>query len=176
MEIFIYPSLLVSKFYITYETNYDTNYGYGVRTYDTEKGCRMRYGYASKKVWKEQETILKVQKKKLLDEGLGVVLQEIIQTPMGTYRERDKLFGKLEQGDELVIAQLDRIADSLMDSINMIETLVQKGVIIRVLDIGTINDTPEGRTIQGVLSAVKTFGGVLGEDKSKKKEGRPKKY
>ena len=174
--IFFYPSLLVSKIYINYETNYDTNYGYGVRNYDTEKGCRMRYGYVSRKIWKEQETILKVQKKKLLDEGVTVVLQETIQTPMGEYRERNKLFGKLGQGDELVIAQLDRIADSLMEGVNMIETLVQKGAIIHVLDIGIINDTPEGRIILGTLKAAKVFGGEQNKEEKKRKEGRPKKY
>ena len=117
-----------------------------------------------------------MQKKKLLDEGVTVVLQETIQTPMGEYRERNKLFGKLGQGDELVVTQLDCIADSLIESIILIETLVQKGVIIRILNIGTINDTPEGRAILGTLKAVKAFGGEQNKEGSKKKEGRPKKY
>ena len=136
----------------------------------------MRYGYVSMKLWNEQEMCLKVQKKMLMDVGITFVVQEFIDTPIGGYREREKLLGKLQQGDELVITQLDRISDSLMESIILVETLVQKGLIIYILNIGTINDTPEGQAILKVFKAVKEFGRERLEEKSKKKEGRPRKY
>ena len=65
--------------------------------------------------------------------------------------ELDKLIGVLQDGDTIVVTKLDRIARSLRQGIDLIDSLVEKGVAVNVLNMGKIDDTPTGKLIRNVM-------------------------
>ena len=71
--------------------------------------------------------------------------------------ELDKLIGVLQDGDTIVVTKLDRIARSLRQGIDLIDSLVEKGVAVNVLNMGKIDDTPTGKLIRNVMLSFAEF-------------------
>ena len=71
--------------------------------------------------------------------------------------ELDKLLKIIQSGDTLIITKLDRIARSVMNGIQLIETLNNNGVIIQVLNIGIIDNSPTGKLIRNIMLAFSEF-------------------
>lgn len=120
----------------------------------------------------------------------GVKEENIFQEKItGTNKERPefkKLLSILEKDDTLVITKLDRFARSTKDALETIEQLFNDGITVKILNLGTIENTPTGRLIFTVFSAFADFERDLivertqeGKAQAKKdpnfKEGRPKR-
>lgn len=71
--------------------------------------------------------------------------------------EFDKLMVKIESGDTLIVIKLDRLARNTQDALNIVKQMNAEGVILRVLNIGTIDNSPSGRLIFTVFSAFAEF-------------------
>ena len=71
--------------------------------------------------------------------------------------EFDKLMDKLQNGDTLIVTKLDRLARNTQDALSIVKQMNDEGVILRVLNIGTIDNSPSGRLIFTVLSAFAEF-------------------
>lgn len=72
-------------------------------------------------------------------------------------QSRDKLSLLLEimnEGDTLIVTRLDRLSRSTIDTMNLIQTLNDKGVIFRSLDLGLETNTPMGQFSLTIFSAV----------------------
>ena len=54
----------------------------------------------------------------------------------------DRLMKVIEYGDKLIITRLNRIAQSLIQGVQLLETLCEIGVIVEVLNMGIIDETP----------------------------------
>ena len=65
-----------------------------------------------------------------------------------TSPQLDRLMKVIENGDRLIITRLDRIARSLIQGVQLLETLSEKGVIVEVLNMGIIDDTPTGKLME----------------------------
>ena len=58
--------------------------------------------------------------------------------------EFDKLMAKIKNGDTLIVTKLDRLARNTQDALNIVKKMNAEGVILRVLNIGTIDNSPSG--------------------------------
>ena len=64
------------------------------------------------------------------------------------------VLGRLERGDVLVVAKLDRLGRNSADLLGVIEGLDRRGVAVRLLDMGADTGTAAGRLVVQVLAAV----------------------
>ena len=100
---------------------------------------------------------LDVQREKLLAAGAGEVREDVFT---GTEMHRpawDALMGELKAGDTLVVAKLDRIARTAAGGCEAVRSLVERGVSVRVLNMGLVEDTPVGRMMLTVMFAMAEF-------------------
>ena len=119
----------------------------------------MIYGYArvSTKGQAKDGNSLEAQEAELKKAGAEKIYTDAY-TGTQTHRpELDKLIGVLQDGDTIVVTKLDRIARSLRQGIDLIDSLVEKGVAVNVLNMGKIDDTPTGKLIRNVMLSFAEF-------------------
>lgn len=98
-----------------------------------------------------------------------------------------ELLGKVQRGDIIVCTKLDRFCRSVRVGLGYIDTLLDKGVSIHILNMGLIEDTSMGRLIYTVLLAFAEFeknqivercqaGKEIAKTRPDFKDGRPKKF
>jgi len=120
-----------------------------------------RFGYArvSSKGQAIDGSSLETQKSEL--KASGVPEENIysdVYTGATTDRpELDKLIGELRSGDTMVVTKLDRIARSVQQGSKLIGDLVDRGVAVNVLNMGTIDNTPTGRLILHIMLSFAEF-------------------
>ena len=64
-----------------------------------------------------------------------------------------KLIEKLKAGDTLVVCKLDRFARTASDGVNLIKELFERGISVHVLNMGLVEDTPNGRLMLHIMAA-----------------------
>lgn len=147
----------------------------------------MRYGYGrvSTKGQEQNGNSLEDQRAKLAEAGCDEI---ILEAYTGTKMNRpkfNKLLEKLEKGDTLVVCKLDRFARTAREGLEVVETLMERGVRVHILNMGLIEDTPMGRVILTVMLAFAQFerdsivertqdGKALAKEKEDYREGRPR--
>ncbi len=57
----------------------------------------------------------------------------------------------------MIVTKLDRLARNTQDALSIVKQMNDEGVILRVLNIGTIDNSPSGRLIFTVFSAFAEF-------------------
>lgn len=98
-----------------------------------------------------------------------------------------ELLEKVQRGDVIVCTKLDRFCRSVRVGLGYIDTLLDKGVSIHILNMGLIEDTSMGRLIYTILLAFAEFeknqivercqaGKEIAKTREDFKDGRPKKY
>jgi DNA invertase Pin-like site-specific DNA recombinase len=86
--------------------------------------------------------------------------QKIYQEQVSSVAVRAQLEAALEfarEGDVLVTTKLDRLARSVADLMTIIQTLEQKQVGLRILNLGMDTQTPTGKLMLTVLGGVAQF-------------------
>ena len=97
-----------------------------------------------------------------------------------------ELLDKVVSGDTIVVTKLDRFCRSTKEGLMYIDLLREKGVIIHILNMGVIENTPIGRMIVTNLLAFAEFeramikertqaGKAIAKTKEGWVEGRPRK-
>lgn len=116
------------------------------------------YGYARVSSRSQEDGFgLEVQRAKLLEAGAERVFEDVFT---GTTMDRpawDELYPMLACGDTLVVAKLDRIARTASGGCAAVRELVDRGVSVRVLNMGLVEDTPVGRMMLTVMFAMAEF-------------------
>lgn len=114
------------------------------------------YGYArvSTKGQARDGNSLEVQRDRLLAEGCSEVFFDAFTGTTTDRPEFDRLMSLLRPGDVLVATKLDRLARSTVEGCELVKSLLDKGVTVRVLNMGTVEDTPVGRCIVAVMFAM----------------------
>ena len=149
----------------------------------------MIYGYArvSTKGQAKDGNSLEAQEKALRDAGAMEIYTDAF-TGTKTHRpELDKLLSVMVAGDTLVVTKLDRIARSVSQGSDLIQSLLNKGISVRILNMGLMDNTPTGRLIRNVMLAFAEFerdmivertseGKAIAKLDPDFREGRPKKY
>lgn len=97
------------------------------------------------------------QSKQLRDAGAEAVFYDVFTGTKLHRPELDSLLSVIQPGDTLVIAKLDRIARSVVSGIEIVSQLREKGVIINVLNLGVLDNTPTGKLMFHVMLAFAEF-------------------
>lgn len=119
----------------------------------------MIYGYArvSTKGQAKDGNSLEAQETALREAGAAEVYADAFTGTKAHRPQLDKLMEVLQPGDKLVVTKLDRVARSTIQGIELIQTLLDKGVAVHILNMGLLDDTPTGRLIRTVLLAFAQF-------------------
>lgn len=154
----------------------------------------MVYGYArvSTKGQAKDGNSLEAQEKALRDAGATIIFKDSFTGTKASRPEFDKLLQVLESGDKLIVTKLDRFARSASQGTELIERLLQNGVLVHILNMGLIDCTPNGKLIRSVLLAFAEYerdmivertqeGKAIAKANAAAKgerfiEGRPRKY
>lgn len=150
---------------------------------------KMIYGYArvSTKGQAKDGNGLDVQKAALEAAGAEEIYEEAFT---GTKKDRpvlNKLLDELQQGDTFVVTKLDRIARSASQGADLVKGLLEKGVTVRILNMGILDDTPAGKLVTTVMFAFAEFerdmivertqeGKAIARMNPNFQEGRPRKF
>ena len=149
----------------------------------------MVYGYCRVSTqWQAKDgNSLEAQEKLLKENGAEEIYSDAF-TGTKTHRpELDKLLDKLQPGDKLVITKLDRIARSASQGTELIQTLLDNGIIVHVLNMGLMDNTPTGKLIRNIMLAFAEFerdmiiertqeGKAIAKKQPDFREGRPHLY
>ncbi len=149
----------------------------------------MIYGYARVSTTKQARTgnSLDDQRAALTKAGAEEI---IVDDFTGTKMDRpgfNELREKLTDGDTLIVTKLDRFARTVVEGVAVIRELMEKGVTVRILNMGTVENTPTGRVTLSVMMAFAEFerdmivertqtGRAIARANGKQVDGRPKKY
>ena len=112
------------------------------------------YGYARVSTVKQD---LSSQVENLKRAGAVKIFKDKYTGTTANRPEFDKLMAKIKSGDTLIVTKLDRLARNTQDALNIVKKMKAEGVILRVLNIGTIDNSPSGRLIFTVFSAFAEF-------------------
>ena len=119
----------------------------------------MIYGYArvSSDGQSRYGTSLEDQANVLKQSGAMVVYTD---TYTGTKMHRpefDKLMSVLTDGDTIIVTKLDRLGRTSEGIISLIKELIDRDITVKVLNMGTIENTPVGRLIVTFLAGIAEF-------------------
>jgi len=149
----------------------------------------MIYGYArvSTKGQAKDGNSLEAQETALREAGATEVYADAFTGTKAHRPELDKLMEAMNAGDKLIVTKLDRIARSATQVIELIQSLLDKGITVHIMNVGLVDNTPTGRLIRTVMLAFAQFerdmivertqeGKAIARQKDGFAEGRPPKY
>lgn len=147
----------------------------------------MIYGYArvSTKGQARDGNSLEVQTQLLKDAGAKQIFYDSFTGTNVQRPEFDKLTSNLSSGDTLIVTKLDRFARSASQGSQMIESLINRGVTVHILNLGVMDNTPTGKLIRNVMLSFAEFerdmivertqeGKAIAREKGVRVDGRPK--
>ena len=149
----------------------------------------MLYGYArvSTRGQAKDGNSLEAQENALRSAGATKIYADAF-TGTKTHRpELDKLMTVMQSGDTMVVTKLDRIARSATQGIELVQRLLDRGIVVHVLNMGLMDNTPTGKLIRNIMLAFAEFerdmivertqeGKAIAKQNPDFKEGRPKKF
>lgn len=147
----------------------------------------MIYGYArvSTKGQARDGNSLEAQTQLLKDAGAKQIFYDSFTGTKVQRPEFDKLTSTLSSGDTLIVTKLDRFARSASQGSQMIESLINRGVTVHILNLGVMDNTPTGKLIRNVMLSFAEFerdmivertqeGKAIAREKGVRVDGRPK--
>lgn len=148
----------------------------------------MIYGYArvSTKGQARDGNSLEAQVKALKEAGAKKIYTDSFTGTKIDRPEFDKLKSKLKEGDKLIVTKLDRFARSASQGSELIESLIQSGITVHILNMGVMDNTPTGKLIRTIMLGFAEFerdmivqrtqeGKEIARAKGVRVDGRPKK-
>ena len=119
----------------------------------------MIYGYARVSTLGQAKdgNSLNDQIQKLEKEGAKEIIEEYYT---GTTTDRPKfseLISRLQGGDTLIVTKLDRFARSVGQGVTRIQDLIDRGVTVKVLNIGTMSNNPTDKLLMNIMLAFAQF-------------------
>lgn len=144
----------------------------------------MRIGYARVSTTNQDLTN---QIKMLEAENCDGIYQEKISGAKDTREEFEKCIASLKEGDTLVVTKVDRFARNTRHALEIIQQLFDRNIRVHILNMGIIENTPNGRLIFSIFSAFAQFERDMiiertseGKEQAKLRadfvEGRPPKF
>ncbi len=151
----------------------------------------MEYGYirVSSKSQAENHSLAE-QEQEILEKYPAASIHREVYTAAKDFNNRvvfNRLIDRLTDGDCLIVCKMDRFCRNVREGLNIIDSLLSKGITVHILNLGVIDNSPIGRLLYTVLLAFAEFernmivertkaGRELARQKDGYAEGRPKKY
>ena len=120
----------------------------------------------------------KFEKQKELLKKEGAESLAIDRVSSGKKKKYDgfgKLLVRLRPGDVLIIPSIDRVSHSASDFEGLMTGLLNRGVAIRVLNFGTLDDSPEGRMMQQAVRAFAEFEKAMVVERTQERKSEARK-
>ena len=149
----------------------------------------MVYGYARVSTMGQARdgNSLEAQMSALRQAGAERIYRDVYSGKPERRPQLDRLMKVIEYGDKLIITRLDRIARSLIQGVQLLETLSEMDVIVEVLNMGVIDDTPTGKLIRNIMLSFSEFehdlivqrtqeGKAIARQNADFKDSHPKKF
>ncbi len=148
----------------------------------------MNYGYARVSTVKQTNgNSFEDQEKALRAAGAEIIVKDAYTGTKMDRPEFTKLMQEIKTGDRLIVAKLDRFARTVVEGVTVIRELLDKGVTVQILNMGTVENTPTGKVTLSVMMAFAEFerdmivertqaGKAIARANGKKVDGRPKKF
>lgn len=149
----------------------------------------MIYGYCrvSTKGQAKDGNSLEAQASAVKAAGADMIYSDAFTGTKKDRPELNKLLSVINKGDKLIVTKLDRIARSATQGAELIQSLLDKGITIHILNMGVLDNTPTGKLIRTILLAFAEFerdmivertqeGKAIAKEKPNFKEGRPQKF
>ena len=119
----------------------------------------MIYGYArvSSRGQYTDGTSIDDQVRVLKENG---AMQIFYDTYTGTKMHRpefDKMMDAVQDGDTIIVTKLDRLGRTSEGIIRLIKDLIDRDITVKVLNMGTIENTPVGRLVVTFLAGIAEF-------------------
>lgn len=117
------------------------------------------YGYArvSTKGQARDGNSLTAQITALKQAGAEIIYTDSFTGTSLSRPEFDKLKSILKPGDTLITTKLDRFARSASQGSMLIETLINQGVTVHILNMGIMDNTPTGKLIRTIMLGFAEF-------------------
>lgn len=149
----------------------------------------MIYGYArvSTKGQAKDGNSLEAQERVLREAGAEVIYSDAFTGTKTDRPELNKLLAELKADDKIIVTKLDRMARTTTQGIELVNDLLERGVVVHILNMGLMDSTPTGKLIRTIFLGFAEFerdmivertqeGKAIAKQKPDFKEGRPKTY
>lgn len=149
----------------------------------------MIYGYARVSTSKQMKNgnSIEEQETKLKEAGAEIIVKDGYT---GTKMERPQftaLMEQLQDGDKLIVTKLDRFARTAVQGVEVVQSLLARGVTIHILNMGIADNSPMGKLMVTILLAFAEFerdcivehtqsGKAIARANGQRVDGRPKKF
>lgn len=119
----------------------------------------MKYGYdrVSSGGQRLYGNSLQEQREKLIAAGCDVIYSDSFTGTKIDRPEFSKLLQVIQPGDTLVVTKLDRFARTAADGAKLIQSLVNRGIEVIVLNMGKADNTPMGKLMVQIMLAFAEF-------------------
>ena len=143
--------------------------------------CRVStFGQSKGNSLQDQESILR-------GAGATLIYAEYFTGTKSDRPELQKLLDKLETGDTIVVTKLDRLARNTQHAITLIQSLVDRGITVNIINMGIANNSAVGKLMITILAGFAEFerdlivertqaGKAIAKTKEGFREGRPPKF
>ena len=149
----------------------------------------MIYGYTrvSTKGQAKDGNSLEAQEMELKNVGASAIYSDAFTGTKSHRPQLDLLLKELKPGDTIAVTKLDRMARSASQGMELIQSLLDKGINVHVLNMGLMDNTPTGKLIRNIMLAFAEFerdmivertqeGKAIAKQSIDFREGRPKKF
>lgn len=149
----------------------------------------MIYGYArvSTRGQLKDGNSIEAQEQALREHGAEKIFSDAYTGTKSHRPKLDELMNVMQAGDTVVVTKLDRIARSATQGIELIQSFLDKGVMVYVLNMGLMDNTSTGKLIRNIMLAFAEFerdmivertteGKAIARQRADYREGRPKKF
>ena len=147
------------------------------------------YGYARVSTYGQAAhgNSLEEQKRQLRAAGAEEIFADIFTGKTTERPELQKLVGRLNRGDTLVVTKLDRLGRSVAQASALITKLIDAGITVNVLNVGILSNDSVSTLLRNILLSFAQFerdmivertqeGRAIARQKDGYREGRPRKY
>ena len=147
------------------------------------------YGYARVSTYGQAAhgNSLEEQKRQLQTAGAEEIFADIFTGKTTERPELQKLVGRLNRGDTLVVTKLDRLGRSVAQASALITKLIDAGITVNVLNVGILSNDSVSTLLRNILLSFAQFerdmivertqeGRAIARQKDGYREGRPRKY
>lgn len=149
----------------------------------------MIYGYArvSTRSQAVDGNSLESQQEALIKAGAEQIFSDTYTGTSTDRPELNKLIEAIGDNDTLIVTKLDRIARSARQGLELVDQLNSKNVCVRILNMGTIDNTAIGKLMRTMLFGFAEFerdmivertqeGKKIARKNQNYKDGRPEKF